>query len=54
MTDRPFTTAPRRVALVVGGGGGLGAAVVQAHLGSVTVESEPGRGTCFTIRLPSA
>jgi NAD(P)-dependent dehydrogenase (short-subunit alcohol dehydrogenase family) len=30
MTDRPFTTAPRRVALVVGGGGGLGAAVVQA------------------------
>ncbi len=46
---RPFvTTKP--------GGTGLGLAtakkVVEAHGGSVRVESEPGRGTKFTIRLP--
>ena len=48
---RPFfTTKP--------GGSGLGLPtvrrIVEAHGGSVGVESEPGRGTKFTVRLPAA
>jgi signal transduction histidine kinase len=47
-----FTTKP------VGQGTGQGLAiahsVVTKHQGSMTVDSEPGRGTCFTIRLPLA
>ena len=40
------------------GGSGLGLAIVHAiataHGGSVTVDSVPGRGTTFTVRLPLA
>jgi signal transduction histidine kinase len=47
----PFvTTKPR--------GTGLGLArvrhIVEQHGGTVTCDSEPGVGTCFTLRLPSA
>jgi signal transduction histidine kinase len=39
-------------------GSGLGLAIVkhivEAHHGNVTVESEPGRGSTFTLHLPQA
>jgi signal transduction histidine kinase len=48
---RPFHTTKRD-------GNGLGLAtarkVVLAHGGDIAVQSEPGRGTKFTIRLPAA
>lgn len=48
---RPFQTTKVN-------GNGLGLAttrkIITAHGGSITVQSEPGRGTKFTIRLPAA
>ncbi len=51
--DPFFTTKP------VGSGTGLGLSVSHAiisknHRGSISVESSPGQGCCFTIRLPFA
>ena len=51
--DPFFTTKP------VGKGTGQGLAIahsviVQKHGGGLTLESEPGRGTTFIIRLPLA
>ena len=41
-----------------GPGAGIGLAlareIARAHGGDVTVESELGRGSCFTVRLPLA
>jgi len=40
------------------GGAGLGLAlaraIVQVHGGRITLESTPGRGTCFRVLLPLA
>jgi signal transduction histidine kinase len=39
------------------GGAGIGLAIVRelarAHEGSVEVDSSPGRGACFRVRLPA-
>ena len=50
---QPFFTTKQ-----AGSGTGLGLAIVQetvrAHDGRITVESEPGKGTSFTIQMPAA
>ena len=60
--DGPGLSAERKAGLFVPGftskahGSGLGLTIVQRivneHRGSVAVESEPGRGTTFRLRLP--
>jgi signal transduction histidine kinase len=53
----PFHQVDQRLSRK-GSGCGLGLSIVQfiaaAHRGSVTVESQPGRGSVFAISLPIA
>jgi len=50
--DRLFRGDTSRTERGLGLGLSLVKAIVEAHGGSVTVESEPGRGSTFTVALP--
>lgn len=52
--ERFYKASPARGGLSAGTGIGLSVAqqIVRLHGGTVKVESEPGRGTCFTARIP--
>lgn len=54
--DRFYKVEPSRGGESIGSGLGLSIvkAVVERHGGSISVKSEPGRGTAFTIHLPSS
>ena len=56
--ERFYRVDPSRTRTTAGGGAGLGlsiaSALVTAHAGHVDLESTPGKGTLFRVRLPSA
>ena len=55
-SDLPYIFDPFFSNSQVGQGTGLGLSICQTiikqHLGSIEVESRPGQGTCFIVRLP--
>jgi signal transduction histidine kinase len=50
--DRLYRADPSRSERGLGLGLSLVKAYVEAHAGTVTATSEPGRGSTFTVRLP--
>jgi heavy metal sensor kinase len=55
--DRFYRVDPSRTRLSAQGGSGLGLSIareiVQAHAGTITVDSTPGQGTRIALRLPA-
>jgi signal transduction histidine kinase len=52
--ERFYRGDPSRTVAGAGLGLSLARAVCQAHGGTIEVDSTPGRGACFTVRLPTA
>ena len=52
--ERFFRAANTRDGAIPGTGLGLyiARAIVEAHRGAISVESRPGKGTCFRVELP--
>jgi signal transduction histidine kinase len=51
--ERFYRIDPSRSSVGAGLGLSLAHAIVRSHNGNITVESTPGRGSCFTVSLPA-